>query len=376
MGAFLPKPLTYIQSEEGSKNGLKWTMGAMQGWRVDMEDAHICKIGLSEKLQDVSMFTVFDGHAGKYVAEESAASFAAELIEMKPFNTMTGTNYNVEEVKKGLSEAFRQWDKTLRQKTQEKGDRSGCTATGVLITPKHFFFFNIGDSRTLLVHNREVSFASEDHKPTNDDEKRRIENAGGRVMIQRINGSLAVSRALGDFDYKTKADLPDNEQLVSPEPDVTVVQRDPANDNFILVACDGIYDVMENDQLKDFISERYTSAEDQRDITNDLLDLCLHKNSRDNMSAILISLENPPKADATKISKFKEVDEKIKSDMKEYLGQGDGQRPTIDQVVGHFDEKEYIKNADEIGGVPASLAKRGYITRSYESTIANNKLHA
>ena len=71
------------------------------------------------------------------------------------------------------------------------------TATGVLITPKHFFFFNIGDSRTLLIRNREVAFASHDHKPTNDDEKRRIENAGGRVMIQRINGSLAVSRALG-----------------------------------------------------------------------------------------------------------------------------------------------------------------------------------
>ena len=43
--------------------------------------------------------------------------------------------------------------------------------------------------------------------------------------------------------------------------------------------------------------------------------------------------------------------------LSEYLGQGDGQRPTIDQVVGHFDDKEYIKNADEIGGVPASLAK-------------------
>ncbi|CBY22284.1 unnamed protein product [Oikopleura dioica] len=133
---------------------------------------------------------------------------------------------------------------------------------------------------------------------------------------------------------------------------------------------------MENDQLKDFITERYTSAEDQRDITNDLLDLCLHKNSRDNMSAILVSLENPPDTDQTKVNDFKKIDENIKSDMKEYLGQGDVQRPTIDQVVGHFDEKEYIKNADEIGGVPASLAKRGFITRSYESTIANNKLHS
>ena len=47
----------------------------------------------------------------------------------------------------------------------------------------------------------------------------------------------------------------------------------------------------------------------------------------------------------------------VRVNLSEYLGQGDGQRPTIDQVVGHFDDKEYIKNADEIGGVPASLAK-------------------
>ena len=40
----------------------------------------------------------------------------------------------------------------------------------------------------------------------NDGEKRRIEEAGGRVMIQRINGSLAVSRALGDFEYKQRTD--------------------------------------------------------------------------------------------------------------------------------------------------------------------------
>ena len=44
----------------------------------------------------------------------------------------------------------------------------------------------------------------------NDGEKRRIEEAGGRVMIQRINGSLAVSRALGDFEYKQRTDRGEN----------------------------------------------------------------------------------------------------------------------------------------------------------------------
>merc|ERR1712035_117775 len=94
------------------------------------------------------------------------------------------------------------------------------------------------------------------------------------------------------------------------------------------------------------------------DVTNDLLDLCLAKNSRDNMSVILVSLENAPKAEEAEIAQFKKVDEQIVQDMKEYLlGHGDQQRPQIDQVVAYFDEKEYIKNAADMGGVPASLAK-------------------
>ena len=47
-----------------------------------------------------------------------------------------------------------------------------------------------------------VHFSTLDHKPTNPEERQRIQNAGGVVLTQRINGSLAVSRALGDFDYK------------------------------------------------------------------------------------------------------------------------------------------------------------------------------
>ena len=81
------------------------------------------------------------------------------------------------------------------------------TATGVLITPKHYFVFNVGDSRSLLVRDRKVFFASNDHKPVNEEEKKRIEKAGGKVIIQRINGSLAVSRALGDFEYKQRNDM-------------------------------------------------------------------------------------------------------------------------------------------------------------------------
>lgn len=65
-----------------------------------------------------------------------------------------------------------------------------------------------------------------DHKPYLEHERERIVKAGGTVMIQRINGNLAVSRALGDFVYKSVPGLSPTEQLVSPEPDVYVVKRD------------------------------------------------------------------------------------------------------------------------------------------------------
>ena len=58
----------------------------------------------------------------------------------------------------------------------------------------------------------------QDHKPSNPPERERIQNAGGSVMIQRVNGSLAVSRALGDFEYKNVDGKGPTEQLVSPEP--------------------------------------------------------------------------------------------------------------------------------------------------------------
>ena len=60
----------------------------------------------------------------------------------------------------------------------------------------------------------------QDHKPSNEPEKERIQNAGGSVMIQRVNGSLAVSRALGDFEYKNVEGKGPTEQLgeISPSP--------------------------------------------------------------------------------------------------------------------------------------------------------------
>lgn len=91
---------------------------------------------------------------------------------------------------------------------------------------------------------------SSDHKPMNPSEKMRIESAGGTVSnangVPRVNGNLNLSRAIGDLKYKDNADLPPEAQIITAQPDVRVFELSAADD-FFLLACDGIWDVLSNE---------------------------------------------------------------------------------------------------------------------------------
>ena len=78
-----------------------------------------------------------------------------------------------------------------------------------------------------------------DHKPQNEGEKARICAAGGFVDFGRVNGNLALSRAIGDFEFKKSADLPPEQQIVTAFPDVTVHET-TEDDEFLVIACDGM----------------------------------------------------------------------------------------------------------------------------------------
>ena len=135
----------------------------------------------------------------------------------------------------------------------------------------------------------------QDHKPSNELEKERIQNAGGSVMIQRVNGSLAVSRALGDFEYKNVEGKGPTEQLgegillsiksdnnhcafpVSPEPEFYVKAREEDSDQFLVLACDGVWDVMSNEDICNFITHRMKVHDNLETICNEVIDTCLYK---------------------------------------------------------------------------------------------------
>lgn len=82
--------------------------------------------------------------------------------------------------------------------------QAGCTATVVLIADKKVYCANAGDSRTIKSEKKKAIALSDDHKPENPKEMARIKKAGGFVEDNRVDGNLALSRALGDFNLKNQ----------------------------------------------------------------------------------------------------------------------------------------------------------------------------
>ena len=279
MGTFLDKPKTEKHNETGSGNGLRYGLSSMQGWRVEMEDAHTCRIGLPDGLNDWSFFAVFDGHAGAKASAYCAERLLDSITSNEDFKSNAGVEPpTLDSVTKGIKTGFLHLDDQMRRIPEmlNGDDKSGSTAVGVMVSPKQVFFVNCGDSRAIISSAGKVSFSTQDHKPINPEEKERIQNAGGTVMIQRVNGSLAVSRALGDFDYKNVKGKGPCEQLVSPEPEIYTLDR-TSQDEFIVLACDGIWDVMRNEEICDYVRYRMQLTDNLESICNNVIDTCLYK---------------------------------------------------------------------------------------------------
>ncbi|XP_071962980.1 protein phosphatase 1B-like [Antedon mediterranea] len=379
MGSFLEKPKTEKENMSGNGNGLSYGISSMQGWRMEMEDAHTVKIGLPFNMHEWSFFAIFDGHAGPKVARYSAENLLDEILNNSDFK---GTDQQVEKLEptidnivKGIRTGFLNIDAKICNWTEtvHGNERSGSTAVGVLISPTHYFFINCGDSRGVLCQNGEPVYSTQDHKPGNPEEMERIVKAGGQVYLQRVNGSLAVSRALGDYDYKLVRDKPAIEQLVSPEPTVTVRERSD-QDQFIVLACDGIWDVMKNEDACEFILDRLKISHDLQDICSQVVDTCLFKGSRDNMSITLITLKAIPEVSEEAIQKDKELDEWLEKKIKELFDNAGNKEEVDIPYVLHGIKEEDIGQFPPGGGLQAKRIKIEELMQSIHPTYKKEEV--
>ncbi|VDL94626.1 unnamed protein product [Schistocephalus solidus] len=151
-------------------------------------------------------------------------------------------------------------------KNEKASSEVGTTACVALLLPEVedgerrrvcLYVANAGDSRAVLCRARAAVDLSTDHKPEDAEEKARIVAAGGTVTADgRVNDGLNLSRALGDHTYKCRKDLKMADQMISALPDVTKTELIPGNDDFLVIACDGIWNSMSSQEVVDFIYDR------------------------------------------------------------------------------------------------------------------------
>jgi len=120
---------------------------------------------------------------------------------------------------------------------------AGCTACVALFTKDSIICANSGDSRCVLARGTNALEMSQDHKPDNVEELRRIEAAGGFVEEGRVRGILSLSRALGDLEYKLNKKIGVEAQMITCVPEIKKVEL-TSDDKFLIIACDGIWDCL------------------------------------------------------------------------------------------------------------------------------------
>ena len=288
MGLSLSEPITTKTTSVKENGQYKVGVSCMQGWRIDMEDDHTIEIDYIDDSKSCFL-AVFDGHGGTNVAKYSASNLYKIFPKLYAY---TEADYHV-----ALKKSFLDTDVKMLEDDAMRKDSSGATAVVVYIKDNKIYCANAGDSRAILSVGGEVFELSHDHKPNNAPEHQRINKAGGYVEFNRVNGNLALSRALGDFTYKQNESLNAEEQIVTADPEI-IEKEISEKDEFIVLACDGIWDCMTNEEVLEYVRSRLAEGKKPHLICEEIMDYCLAGEVKlggvgcDNMSVIITCLLN------------------------------------------------------------------------------------
>lgn len=271
-----------------------------------MEDAKLAEPNLP---QEVSCFGIFDGHYGCEVAKFVANNFC---------NLLTSNHkYILGRYEAALSETYLHIDRQLLTIPGQKeliryiqnlppnspivsdftDSAAGCSALIALLTGSTIYISSVGNSHCILCKKGKAIELTVPHLPENPKETERIHRAGGMIESGRVMGNLNISRSLGDFEYKSNPDLPPEDQMVSPLPEIRRETLDK-DCEFMLMMTDSLRDSMTAQQFINFIKER-KSVKPLPAIVEELLTVCIASQIEtsyglgcDNMTCILILFNN------------------------------------------------------------------------------------
>ncbi|KAK8948478.1 putative protein phosphatase 2C 57 [Platanthera zijinensis] len=261
------------------------------GNRKNMEDTFFCCDDFADEYDfkntgngPSAFYGVFDGHGGKHAADFVCSNLPRLIMEDDDFP---------KHIDKVIASAFLQADTAFAEICTTDSDlASGTTALAVLVVGRSLIVANVGDCRAVLSRRGKAIEMSHDHKPSFIREKMRIEATGGYVDDGYLNGQLNVARALGDWHMEGMKDS-DGVGPLSAEPEVMKMKL-TEEDEFLIIGCDGIWDVFRSQNAVDFARRKLQEHNDPASCSRDLVDEALKRQSDDNLVVVVVCFNSKP----------------------------------------------------------------------------------
>lgn len=235
----------------------------IQGRRRTIEDFHAVQLH-----PDHHFFGVFDGHTGN-LAAKYVASVIYGILQSRFANLSAESKYvstwKADAAKKmtGIfEEIHRNFLEAVSFAPVGVMDQSGTTATIIYLNDHVVLIASVGDSRAIMSSKDErgkLSFVqlTDNHVASNPIERELVIGRGGTVTkspngVDRVNGQLVITRSIGDSNLS---------KYLSRVPSVVAMTREELNDScglercFVVLASDGLWDVMCNQEVVDMVSE-------------------------------------------------------------------------------------------------------------------------
>ncbi|KAJ4903244.1 putative protein phosphatase 2C 25 [Raphanus sativus] len=221
-----------------------------------------------------AIFGVYDGHGGA-----NASEFAAKNLDKNVLEEVAGKSDVADAVKRGYL-------RTDAAFLEGEDVRGGSCCVTAMFRDGNLVVANAGDCRAVVSVGGVAEALSSDHRPSRDDERARIETTGGYVDmfrgVWRIQGSLAVTRGIGDAHLK---------KWVIAEPETKTLRIDDEHE-FLILASDGLLDKVSNQEAVD-IARPFCLGDEKKTLLlacKKLVDLSASRGSSDDISVMLIPL--------------------------------------------------------------------------------------
>lgn len=274
---------------------LHFGLAETQGKRDSMEDTHVALVNLEHSSgRKCAFFGVYDGHGGRRASEFLAEQLHAICLAREDF---------LDSPADVLAYAVAQTEAQFMDIAAEENLQDGSTLVAALVYDGGLVACNVGDAEMCLASKDRVFSLSEIHNPSkNPQEVERVQTLGGRVYTNRVGHhrlghpylnpsffNLGVSRAIGDVMYKNSKFTDGKASGLVADPHVVSVELDWDADDFFVLACDGLWDVVTHAEASEFILTGLERGDSLQEITSAIVGEALRKGSTDNISVIVVS---------------------------------------------------------------------------------------